>query len=144
MSIRVLLEQTKNACFNKLREQVEKLDLYGIMILQVLDFADWLVEDYAKWCREEAEKKSREKPYLGKSYFSKLFANCIYDTAKEVEKEIRNHIITVYESAKTLFDIFYDYELPSEIIQRYFEKTEEIVREALKTYVQNALSTTAK
>ena len=132
MSIQVLLEQTKT----KLKEQVEKLDIYELMILQVLDHADFLIGDYIKWCREKAEELSQ-----GKEDASKIFTRCIYETVRDIEKELRDRVKEVYDSADRLFSIYYDYWLPEELTKKYYEKAEEIIRETIKTYLQNAFST---
>jgi len=128
MSIKVLLEQTKT----KLESQVRNLDLYELMILQVLDHADWLVTEYRRICEEEAKKRA-----LGEADYYKLFKQCIYESIGEVDKMLQDYVLEVYNSANTLFNIFYNYSLPDELTQKYFAKADEIVREAIKTYISS-------
>jgi DNA repair ATPase RecN len=132
MSIQVLLEQTKT----KLKEQVKNIDILELMLLQVLDHADFLIGDYIKWCREKAEELSQ-----GKIDASRIYTRCIYVTVKDIEKELRDYVKEVYNSADTLFAIYYNYWLPEELTKKYYEKAEGIILETIKTYLEKAFST---
>jgi hypothetical protein len=126
MSIQILLEQTKT----KLKEQLKNVDLFEIMLLEILDFTDVLITDYTRWCREEAEKKARGHQEL----FNIKYVTCLSETKDELKRSILLHAEHVEQAGDLLFKIFYDYEFPPEKLQEFWLKVNEIIKQALNEY----------
>lgn len=126
MSIQILLEQTKN----KLEKQVRGLDVFELMLLEILDFAHWAVTEYRRICREEAEKKSRGD----QEDFNIFYNNCLHQTKGEVKHLIEKHIYQVQQAGELLFEIFYNYEFPPEKLREFYLRANEIVKQALNEY----------
>jgi len=131
MPAKIPLEIAKK--IQELSPQVKSLDLVSLMELEVLDYADWLVSEYTDMCREDAEEES-----LTSEQFITLFRQCIQESIGEVERSLRDHVFHVVHSAEILFSKFYDYELPEEILSKFYERAHEIIQEHLMKFLKNA------
>jgi hypothetical protein len=126
MNIQILLEQTKT----KLENQLKNIDVFEIMLLEVLDYADWIVTEFKKICREEAEKKARGD----QDAFNIFFNHCLYKTKDEIRENMVKHIFAVQQAGELLFEIFYNYDFPAEKEKEFLMKANEIVKQALNEY----------
>jgi hypothetical protein len=90
----------------KLAPQVMNIDLVELMALEVLDTADFFVSE------------------------------CLYSNEDTLKKWIYIDANEVFESARTLFEKFYDYNFPSEITEKFNKRVEEIVKLAVERYRQ--------
>jgi adenylate kinase family enzyme len=91
----------------KIRElspQIKNLDLVELMALEVLDTADFYVSE------------------------------CLYPDEETLKKWIYNNALEAYESARRLFEKFYDYNMPEWIAEKFNRRVEEIVQKAVKRY----------
>jgi hypothetical protein len=91
---------------HKLAPQVKNIDLVELMALEVLDTADFFVSE------------------------------CLYNNEETLKKWIYIYASEVYESARRLFEKFYDYNMPEWIAEKFNRRVEEIVKEAVKKYTQ--------
>ena len=107
----------KKDLYEKLKKQVKKLDIYGLMLLSIQDHADWLVTEYTKMCMESTKDPQE-------------FKECLYEVRGEVEKLLYKFIHDIYENTVMLFGVFYNYELPEN--PEFNRKVEEIVQETLR------------
>jgi flagellar motor switch/type III secretory pathway protein FliN len=123
-----LIEEYKN----KLIDQVKNLNIYDLMLLNIIDDADWLVTEFTKMCREDVEKKN---PRTLEEY-QFLLNQCLYETKPEVKKLLEMSIGSIIQSAEELFEIFFNYQLTDLISanEEFHRKINEIKREALKMY----------
>jgi hypothetical protein len=131
MTAKIPIEVAKK--IQELSPQVMSLDLVSIMELEVLDYADWVVNEYTDMCREDAEEEA-----LTNEQFSTLFKDCIYESVGEVEKKLRKHVYHVVESARVLFSKFYDYAIPDTILVEYYDRAQKIIHEYLTKFMNNA------
>jgi hypothetical protein len=125
MSIQVLLKETKN----KLENQVKSINIYDLMILELLDHADWLVTEFTKICREKAEEKANRD----KDAFNYLFKTCLYETKDWIRQELEKRVKRIADSAILLFTKFYNYELRYNLGE-FYTKAKEIINEAVKQF----------
>jgi dihydroxyacetone kinase-like predicted kinase len=117
----------------RLIEQVKKLDLYEIMLLNIRDHADWVITEFTRICREEAEEKSRGNI----DDYVTLFNQCLYESRDEVKKMLYSFVHNLIEATNMLFGIFYNYDLPPATErekEEFYRKIDEIIQDALRRY----------
>jgi len=130
MSVKIPPEIAKR--IQELKPQVMNLDLFAIMELGVIDYADWIVSDYIDICREEAEEEA-----LTSEQFTESFRNCVYESIGVVEEKIRERIYKIVESATILFSKFFNYELPETLLENYYKRAQEILQEYLMKFIKS-------
>jgi hypothetical protein len=113
----------------KVYEKVKNIDVYEIMLAEILDHANWLVREYTKECREDAEKRSRGDQEI----FNALYVSCLYETKEQVKRELLEHINKVIDSARTLFFFYYGLKSPPGE-DRFYKIVDQIVKETLRRF----------
>jgi len=93
----------------KLEDKVKSIDLVEIMALEVLDYADFLVSE------------------------------CIHNNEEALAEWIYQHANKVLDSADRLFAKFYNYWLPEEVVDKFFEKVDKIVEKMVKKFRQTCM-----
>jgi len=128
VSTEITIEHAKNF-IEKVRKLVESIDLYELMLVEILDYADWLVREYTRDCKEYAEKKSRKNHDL----FNALYITCLYQSKNQLKEELTQHVDRVVESAITLFGVYYNFQLPRGE-EEFYKTVDKIVKEALTKF----------
>jgi hypothetical protein len=96
------------------------------MLVEIEDYANWLVNDIMNECREYAEEKARGD----KGYFNIYFNECLYNGRRYLRKDLIKHAGEVYKAAKTLFGAFIEFNTDKD--EELLVKVNEIIQDALK------------
>jgi hypothetical protein len=110
----------------KIKEQLKSIDVYELMLVEIEDYANWLVNDIMNECREYAEEKARGD----KGYFNIYFNTCLHKGRQYLKEDLVKHAGEVYESAKTLFGAFIEFKPEKD--DELLVKVDEIIQNALK------------